>query len=144
MIGRSGQHGVMAGGMEAKDDFGAGLFFDAPPLGADGDTAIVADFEERAHAPDIIPPRTFGRGAQDGAFFFFGGVPSAERGLAQLARDFMGVMVGAPGVDGWVGFMDLRDFFTGKAGGRRPCQNGCSRSTLPLAWGVGAWRRLMS
>ena len=116
MIGRSGQHGVMAGGMEAKDDFGAGLFFDAPPLGADGDTAIVADFEERAHAPDIIPPRTFGRGAQDGAFFFFGIVPGAQRGLAQFAVDFMGVVMGAQGVDVLVGFVELEDFFTGEIG----------------------------
>ena len=108
----------MAGGMEAKHDFGLGWFFNPQALRADGDAPVVADLDECAHAPEIIPPRTARGRAQDGAFFFFGGVPGAERGLAQLARDFMGVMVGAPGVDGWVGFMDLRDFFTGKAGGQ--------------------------
>ena len=128
----------MAGGMEAKDDFGAGRFFEAQPLGADGDTTIVADFEERAHAPDIVPPRTFGRGAQDGAFFFFGIIPGAQWSLAQFAMDFMGVAMGAQGVDVLVGFVELGDFFTGKIG---------RQATLPelvfafdFAFGLGGGR----
>lgn len=108
----------MGGGVEAKDHFGLGWFFNPQALGADGDTSIVADFDERAHAPDIIPPGTFGRGAQDGAFFFFGVVPGAERSLAQFAMDFMGVAMGAQGVDVWVGFVELGDFFTGEIGGQ--------------------------
>ena len=39
-IGGGGQHGVMAAGMEAKHDFGAGGLFDAQSLGADGHAAI--------------------------------------------------------------------------------------------------------
>ena len=115
-IRRGGQHGVMAAGMEAKHDFGAGRFFEAQALRADGDASVRADFDERAHAPDIIPPRTTRGRAQDRAFFFFGVVPGAERSLAQFAMDFMGVMVGAQGVDVLVGFIELRDFFTGKVG----------------------------
>ena len=38
-----GEHGVMAGRMEAEDDFGAGRFFDPQALGADGDATVVAD-----------------------------------------------------------------------------------------------------
>lgn len=104
----------MAGGMETKDDCGAGRFFDPQTLGADGDASVVTDFEERAHAPEIIPPGTARGRAQDRAFFFFGVVPGAERGLAQFAMDFMGVVVGAQSIDVLVGFVDLRDFFTGK------------------------------
>ena len=61
----------MACGMEAEDDFGLGRFFDAQPLGADGHAPIGADFEECAHAPDVIPPGAARSRAQDGALFFF-------------------------------------------------------------------------
>ena len=69
-VGGVGQHGVVAGGMEAEADFGAGWCFDPQALGADGDAAIVADAERGADTPDIRPPRTGGRRAQHGAFFF--------------------------------------------------------------------------
>lgn len=105
---------MMTVGMEAKDDFGAGRFFDAQALRADGDAAVHTDFDKRAHTPHIIPPRTARGRAQDGAFFFFGVIPGVERSLAQFAMDFMGVAVGAQGVDVLVGLVELGDFFTGK------------------------------
>ena len=108
----------MAAGMEAKHDFGAGRFFNPQPLGADGHASVVADFEERAHAPDIIPPGTAGCRAQGGALFFFGVGPSAEWGLAQFTMHFMGVMMGAQGVNVLVGFWKVRNFFTGETGGQ--------------------------
>ena len=78
-IRRGGQHGVMAGGVPAEDDAGAGCGFDAQALGAEGHPAIAADADRGAHAPDVRPPGTAGRGAQDGAAFFFGGVPGRLR-----------------------------------------------------------------
>lgn len=104
----------MAIGMEAKDDFGAGWFFDPQALGADGDAPVHTDFDQGAQAPDVNPPGTARNGAQCGTFFFFGVVPGAERSLAQFAMDFMGVAVGAQGVDVMVGLVELGDFFTGK------------------------------
>ena len=68
---------MMAGGVEAKDNLCAGRFFQAQALGADGDTAIAADFEGCAHAPDINPPGTARCRTQNGAAFFFGVVPGA-------------------------------------------------------------------
>ena len=69
-VGGVGQDGVMAGGMEAEDDFGAGWLFEAEAFGANGDAAIVADFDLGADAPDIRPPRTDRRGAQHGTLGF--------------------------------------------------------------------------
>ena len=69
-VGGVGEDGVMAGGMQAQDDFGAGWGFEAEAFGANGDTAIVADFDLGADAPDLRPPRTAGHGAQPRAFCF--------------------------------------------------------------------------
>ena len=69
-VGGVGQHGVVAGGMAAEADFGAGWCFDPQALGADGDAAIVADAERGADAPDIRPPRAGRHWPQDGTFFF--------------------------------------------------------------------------
>ena len=44
-IGGCGQHGMMAGRMEAKHDLAARGSFHAQPLRADGDAAISADLE---------------------------------------------------------------------------------------------------
>ena len=48
VIGLSGQDGVVAGRMETEDDFGAGWFFEAHALRADGHAAIGAGLEEGA------------------------------------------------------------------------------------------------
>lgn len=117
-VGGVGQHGVVAGGMEAEDDFVSRRFFDAQTLAANGDAAISADFERGAHAPDVRPPGTAGRGAQNGSFFFFGEVPGARRGLAQFAMDFVPVAMLAQGVDVLVGFRQFGDFFAGEIGGQ--------------------------
>ena len=55
--GCGGQDGVVVGGVQAEDHFGAGRFFDPGAFGANGDTAIVAHAEGGAHAPDVGPPR---------------------------------------------------------------------------------------
>ena len=74
-IGWGGQDGVMAGGMEAENHFRAPGMFETIALGADGNTAIGADFDRGTNTPNIRPPRTSGDGAQDGPFFFLGAVP---------------------------------------------------------------------
>ena len=74
--------------METEDDFGFGRFFNPQSLGADGHATVGADFEERAHAPDIIPPGAAWSRTQDGALFFFGVVPGSWRGLAQFPMNF--------------------------------------------------------
>ena len=65
----------MARGVMTKDESGFWGGLDAEALGADGDAAIVSDFDAGALAPDEGPPRTARYGTQDGAVFFFGGVP---------------------------------------------------------------------
>ena len=114
------QHGMVAGGMEAKDHLGFGWFFNAQSLRADGHATIAADLDGPAHAPHIIPPRAAGRGAERGTLFLLGLVPGPLRGLAQFAMDFAGVAMGPQGVDVWVGDIDFGDFFTGKVGRQAP------------------------
>ncbi len=109
-----GQDGVVAGGMEAENDFVSGRFFDAQTLGADGHASVAADFDWGAHTPDIRPPGTAGCRAQNGSLFFFGVVPGAERGLAQFAMDFVGVVMVAQRVDVAIGFGQFGNFFTGE------------------------------
>lgn len=55
---------MMSGGMEAQNDFAARWTFQAQALCADGDATVAADLDDRAHAPDIIPPRATGHGSQ--------------------------------------------------------------------------------
>lgn len=47
----------MARGMEAENYFCAWGAFDAKALESDRDAAVGADFERRANAPNIWPPR---------------------------------------------------------------------------------------
>jgi len=77
--GGSRQNGVVVIGVEAKNDVGAGWFFDAQALGADGDSTVAADLEGDADTPDIIPPRAGWDRAECGAFFFSGLVPGLLR-----------------------------------------------------------------
>ena len=109
---------MMAGGVEAKHHLGFGRFFDSQALRADGNAPVAADLDERAHAPDVIPPRAAGRGPQDGAFFFLGLCPGPLRGLAQFAMDFLGVAMRTQGVDLRIGHLDFGDLFAGEVGGQ--------------------------
>lgn len=64
-------------------------------LRADGDALVGADFGLGAEAPDVGPPRTVGRRAQDGAFLFECEVPGGLRSGAELAVAFLGVVMEA-------------------------------------------------
>lgn len=69
------QDAKVAGWVGAMDDFGCGRGLYAQAFCADGDTAIGADFDEGALAPDVGPPDAVGRFAQDRAFFLQGKIP---------------------------------------------------------------------
>ena len=116
--GGVGQHGVVAAGMEAKDDLGTRWFFDPQALGTDGHAAIVAHAERGADAPDIWPPRTGRHWPQDGTFFFQRRRPRLVRGLPEFAVDFFGVVMVAQRGDVPVGLGEFGNFFTGEAGGQ--------------------------
>ena len=128
----------MSGGVQAQDDFGAGGLFETQPLGANRDPPVGPDLDGGTDAPDVVPPRAAGSGALDGTLFAVGLPPRLLWRLAQFAMDLMGVVVGTQGVEVGVGNGQIGDLFAGEGGGGRPCQYWCSRSTLPLAWGVGA------
>ena len=117
-IGGCRQHGMVAGGMKAKNDLGLGWFFDAQALRADRHAPIAADLDGGAHAPYIIPPRATGRWPQDGTFFFAGLIPRPLRGLTQFAMDFMGVAMCPEVVDLGIGDFDFGNLFAGEVGGQ--------------------------
>ena len=107
-IWRRGQDGMMAGGMEAQDDFGAPRMFEAVALGADRNAAIGADFDGGANTPNIRPPWTSGDRAQNGTFFFLGTVPGLLWSHAQFAVDFVGVAMKPQSVDMGIGIFRSR------------------------------------
>ena len=62
-LGFVGQNADGVIGMLAMDDAGASANSYAQPLVADWDSAVRADFDGRAHRPDVGPPNAAGRGA---------------------------------------------------------------------------------
>ena len=127
----------MASGVEAQNHFGASRIFEAEALGADGNTAIGADFDGGANAPNIRPPGTSGDGAQDGTLFFLGAVPSLLRGHAQVAVGFVSVAMKPQSVDVGVGVFDLGDVFAGEIG-REPALPELVFA-LDFSLGLGRW-----
>ncbi len=85
----------MAGRMLAEDDFGTWRRIDAEKLRSDRHTAIWADLNLDARAPDKGPPGAGERGAQHGAFFFARKVPSLLRLHFEFTVDFVVVAMGA-------------------------------------------------
>ena len=114
VLGRRGEEdGVVAVGIDAAGDHGAGRLFDAQALCGDGDAAVRADAGLRACAPDVRPPRATRGGAQDGSVFLAGEIPCGLRGGADLAVLFLGVVVDAQRVDPEVGRGQRGDVFGG-------------------------------
>ena len=54
---------------ETANDRGTRWGSNGMTLGADGDFAVVADADAGLLAPDIGPPRTVGKGPENGVFF---------------------------------------------------------------------------
>ena len=128
---------MVAGRMETEDDFGAGRFFQAHALRADGYAAIGAGFEDGAEAPNKGPPRATRGLAQDGALGPASAVPSLLRGHAQFAMGFLGVVMEPQLVDVRVGSFDLRDVFAGKI--RREAALPELVLALDFPLGLGRW-----
>ena len=61
----------MARGMEAQNHFGPSIMFDADALWANGTTAIGADFNVGANAPNVRPPSTSRAGRRTDRFTFW-------------------------------------------------------------------------
>ncbi len=136
MIGGVGEDGVVACGMQAEADFIAGRSFDPQALGADGDASVVTHADEGALAPDVGPPRTVGRGANDGTVFGESLRVGLARGLAEFAVDFMLVGVGQELVVEVVVPDEFADLVGGQAG-HEPFLP-VVVPPLDLAWDVGA------
>ncbi len=108
------RNGVVAGRMETEDDFGAGWFFEAHALRADGHAAIGAGLEEGAEAPNKGPPGAAWGWAQDGALGAPGAVPSLLWGHAQFAVGFGDVVMEPQLGDVRVGLGKVCDVFAGE------------------------------
>ena len=111
---RGEEDGVIAVGMDAAGDEGAGRLFDAQALGGDGDASVRADAGLRACAPDVGPPRAGRGGAQDGALFLAGEIPGGLRSGADFAMLFLGVVVVAQLINPEVGLGQRGDVFGGE------------------------------
>jgi len=115
-IGRCGRHGMMAGGMEAKDDLAARRSFQAQTLRADRHATVGADLDERADTPHIVPPRAARCRAHHRTVFFLGPVPGPLWGWAQFPAGFVGVVVRPQVFDVALGDGQPGNLFTGEAG----------------------------
>ena len=107
---RGGQHGVVAGGVKAENDFGARACLNAQGVGADGDAPIAAHFKGAAQAPDEGPPGALGNGAEGRAFFFEGQLPGLIGFHFDFAVNFILVAREGQGLDMEVGLTQVRDF----------------------------------
>ena len=89
------QDGAVARRVLAEEDFGAWRRVDAKKLRADRHTAIRADFDMGAEAPDKGPPGAGERRAQNGAFFFECQIPGLLGFHFEFTVDFVVVPMGA-------------------------------------------------
>lgn len=108
------EDGVMASGVLAQNDFGAGCRSDTKALRTDGNSAIGADLDGSTNAPDKWPPRTTWRRTQEGAFFFLCQIPGLERFHLQFAMDFMRIAMLAQAMQMVISLLDLGDVLAGE------------------------------
>ena len=128
----------MAGGMLAQDDLGSWSGLQAQALSADGHTAVGADFNGRANAPDKRPPGTARHRAQEGALFLLGELPGLERSHLEFAMEFMLVVMLTELIEVEVGLLELGDLLTGEVS--RPALLPKLVAALDFALGAGAGR----
>ena len=103
-------------GTQAADDGGTRRGVNGVALGPGGDFAVVADADAGLLTPDVRPPGTVGRGADDGLFFGESLLLGLERGLAEFAMDFMLVGVRNELVQEVVGPDQFDDALSGQEG----------------------------
>ena len=107
---------MVASGVMTEDEFGFWGRLAAEALGADGDAAIVGDWDDGAFAPDKGPPRTARDGTQDGAFFFSGEGPGLLGFHLEFAMEFVLVAMAAQVRDVRIGLGAGGNVFAGEAG----------------------------
>lgn len=100
--------------MEAEDDGGTPWVFQTNALGPDGNPSIGTDFERGPKAPNIRPPGASRGWPQNGTLLLLGEVPGALSGEFEFAVGLVGIAMETQGVDMRVGFLNIRDAFTGE------------------------------
>ena len=122
---------------EATDDGGARRGVNGVALVADGDFAVIADPDSGLLTPDVGPPRTLWRGAEDGAFFSECLLLGRVRGLAEFAVDFILVGVGDELVEQMVRPGDFEDVIGGQKWHEAFLP--VVVTTFDFAFGLGRW-----
>ena len=110
---------------------------DREAQGADRNATIGRDGYLGANAPDIGPPRAGGRDANHRATLGNGQFMSAERGYAQIAVDFLGVVMETEKVDEGIDAGDARDVLCGEKSRETFLPE--EMETLDLAFGLMGW-----
>ena len=104
--------------MEAVDQTRAGRSRDFDAEGTCGDPAVWGDGDRGAEAPDVRPPRAFGRHAQRTTAFLARGLPGAQRSHGQFAVAFMGVAMATEVCEQEIGGGQIGDGVCGEQGGQ--------------------------
>lgn len=94
-FGFMSQDGDITVGMETMKDVSAGRDAGTQTLGANGDATVGADFQRRAHTPDVRPPGATRCWTQDRAIFAAGFMSGRIGSAAQFAMDLLGVAMPA-------------------------------------------------
>ena len=108
--------GEVAIGVLTVDDAGAWRGRNAEAESANGHAALITDFERGALAPQVGPPRASGRGAENGAVFLGGQLPSGPRSHAQFAVPFLRVAMAEEILKQSVGGRQFAEVLGGKEG----------------------------
>lgn len=115
-----------------------GRCLDSEELGADGHTAIRADFDGSALAPDEGPPGAARNGTQDAAFLLLSAIPGLLGFHLKFAVYFVLVTMQAQVLDMGVGLIDIDDLFTGKVSGQALLPEKVTTFDFALSlWGWG-------
>jgi len=117
-VGRCGQDGVVAVGMEATKDDGARGLIDAQTRAAQSDTTVGADSGLGALAPNVGPPRARRGRAKSGAVLAQGQLPGSPRGGGDFTVFFVLIAMLAKLQDQGIGRGDGGDGFGGKERGQ--------------------------
>ena len=128
---------MMAGGMEAQNDFSACGTLEAEALDTDGHPTVGADLNRGASAPNIRPPRAAWGWAQEGTLFFLGGFPGLLWGHAEFAMSLVPIVMEPQSVNVRVGRFNLGNLFAGEV--RRKAALPELVFAFDLSFGLGRW-----
>jgi hypothetical protein len=135
--GRMAENGEVAIGVEAMNKARARRSGDAEAEGADGNAAIVADFEGGALTPNVRPPRAAWSWPERGTFFLGGEVPGGEWGHAQFAVPFVSIAMEEEVLQQSIGGGQVAELLGGKERGQAVLP--ILVTAFDLALGLGSW-----